>query len=132
VAQSRHPVLRGRVGRGLAVASVVGGLALVGSSQLRMQYLVDRLDEEAGLRVATQCVAAHERTDQIRDGDERTYRRLADTLIELASDADPAIVDRYRVLIERDVAEVRAANKRPDCDLRAAQAKLDGTNGGNE
>ncbi len=103
---------------------------MVGWAQVRMQYIVDRLDNEAALRVATQCVASWERIEQIRLADEKAYRRNAETLIGLASNPNPDIVAQYLQQVESDVVEIRATNPDPECDLGAAQRLLAGTSDG--
>jgi len=114
----------GRLGRPLATGSVVLGLSLVGWSQVRMQQIVDKQERETDLRIATQCVASHERIEQIRTSDETAYRRQNQTLIELVeqfSDDPTDVVTAIRAAGERDVAEIRAAVDDPDCDLEAAK-----------
>lgn len=118
----RH--VTGHTGRLLATLSVVIGLALVGFSQVRMQQVVDKVEHEAELRIATQCVASHERIEQIRDGDEKAYRGGAEAIIAVATEADPEDVRRYREVIEGTVLDIRSANPDPDCDLEQAKKTL--------
>lgn len=130
MAEPRNPLLKRRLGRVLGISSVVLGLVLVGSSQLRMQYIVDRLNEEIAQRTASQCVSAWNRVEDIRNGDEKVYRRNASTLLALSQTGTPPTpeqqkrIDQYRAQVELDVVEIRAANADPKCDLKAARRVL--------
>lgn len=114
--------------RAVATVSIVLGLSAVGLSQVRMQNIIDRVDREADLRVASQCVASWERLEQIRDANEATYRANAETLLSFASvnpDAEQQErIKRYRELVEADVLEIRNRIEDPTCDLKAAQQQL--------
>lgn len=84
-----------------------------------------RVENEIANRAATDCVDAWHSTEAIRDGDEATYRRNAQTLVALSEGANPDQIAAYLAQVERDVAEIRAKNPDPDCDLGAALRRLD-------
>lgn len=69
---------------------------------------------------ARDCVAAWEDRGHIRDMAEKGYRRNAETLIAIATNADPDLIASYRDLVERDVDEIRVTLPNPACDLDAA------------
>lgn len=133
------------VKRWLAVATVVVGLGSVGLSQVRQQQIVEKVEREADLRVATQCVASHERIEQIRDATEDAVRGGAKVGAEAASNAliqigiekgsppEPGVEPRYRELLgqyiqEQSDAEVTRARNNigsPECDLQDAKRTLE-------
>jgi len=73
---------------------------------------------------AQRCVTAWTAREDVRDGDEQTYRRNAETLISLATTTSPERIAQYRELVEADVKEIRAQLPNPDCDLAAANRFL--------
>lgn len=116
----------------LGALALLVGLGAVGFSQVRMQQIVDqqqviidRQDRDAELDEARRCVAAWEGRGELRDMAEVGYRRNADTLVALsAASANPERVAAYLQQVERDVDEIRSTLPDPDCDLRAAQARV--------
>ena len=83
----------------------------------RMETTVNRLDTEINDRAATACVQAWERVEQIR----AAIVIPGEAIIEVA-DADPERVEEFRDAVDRRVGETLAD---PDCDLAAAQRRLE-------
>lgn len=111
---------------GMTVAMLLASLSAVGAYQAQRdtEHQADQLAAVIATLKATSCVAAWERVDGIRDGDERVYRRNAQTLIGLSANADPERVAAYKAQVERDVAEIRAEQADPACDPAAAKRRL--------
>lgn len=84
--------------------------------------LAESNQREVELRADEQCVSAWAAREDIRDMAEGSYRRIAQTLIDVFDEPES---DLYRRLIERDVAEIRAFLPDPECDLEAARRRLD-------
>ena len=111
MAERRHSLRRG-----LAVGSVVLGLAFLGGAQVRAQNIVDDVEQESELRRASACVAV----DYI-------IRTNADTLLQLAtSESDPEQIKRFKALVEGDVLEGRTIiGAGTPCNLAEAKALLE-------
>jgi hypothetical protein len=114
---------------------VVGGVASVGvalaqdagqdaqEASAAANRAVDALERQVKLSDAQRCVDAWAAREDVRDGDETTYRRNADTLASFSTDARR--VAQYRAQVEADVIEIRAQLPDPDCDREAAVHLLD-------
>ena len=100
-----------RIGAYLLVV-VIGGVGLA------RQEVIYRDDQ------ARDCVAAWAGREDTRDMAEKTYRRNAETLTGLATNADPARIAHYHEQVERDVDEIRATLPNPSCDLDAARNRV--------
>jgi hypothetical protein len=110
--------------RALGVLSVVAGLSAVGFSQIRQQHLDDQQQADRRHEEAILCVRSWAAREDIRDMAEKVYRRNAETLLSLATEETPNVI-RYRELIEGDVLEIRATLADPECDLEAAEQRLE-------
>ena len=108
----------------LAAVVILGGLMSLGFSQVRMQQIIDRQDHDAEIALARSCVASYASRQDARDMAEVGYRRNAETLVALATSADPARIAAYQEQVERDVDEIRATLPNPDCDLEDAKNLL--------
>jgi len=89
-----------------------------------LHALIRAEQHEDTVEEAQRCVTAWSVREDVRDGDEQTYRSNAETLISLATTTSPERIAQYRELVERDVKEIRAQLPNPDCDLDAANRLL--------
>jgi hypothetical protein len=84
----------------------------------RLETTVNRLDEVVKDNESERCVDSWNDRQQIREA----IPIPNEALIEVVTDADPADVDHLREATARRIAEKYPD---PDCDLAAAQARLD-------
>jgi hypothetical protein len=101
----------------LVVAIAAAGLWRVETTANRAEELALRVEEEAQIRADTTCVGLWDARERIREA----ILIPGEALIEVA-DADPATVELFRLAVTRRVTDTIAD---PDCDLEAAQKRLD-------
>lgn len=105
----------------IAVLVLIAGGQFVSYRALEIEEDA-RLDRQE-LDDAQRCVTAWEARSSMRDMAEVGYRRNAATLLSFARDSERATA--YEAQVERDVIEIRSALPDPECDLEAAQRRLE-------
>jgi hypothetical protein len=96
----------------------IAGLWRVETTANRAEDTANAVDEIVAENEAQGCLRAWESREQIR----QAIAIPSEALIEVATDAPPAQIDAFRASINRRIAE---AYPDPECDLAAAQARLD-------
>lgn len=118
-----RPQLRRLAAYVLVVGAFAGGLWRVETTANRAEVTARDFSEDVELDAAQRCVTSWTARRDMRDMAETSYRRNAETLLSFARDSDRAAA--YRAQVERDVVEIRSALPNPECDLEAAQRRLE-------
>lgn len=105
------------------IAVMAGGLWRVETTAGRAENTADELHEIVEIDEARRCVNAWAVRRDNRDMTEASYRRNAATLLSFARDPERAAA--YEAQVELDVIEIRSVLPDPDCDLEAAQLRLE-------